>query len=78
MHHIINFNKQIFKDEKSLLKLSECKPPEIAFIKDANLFDKQTLFKIIKNHTEVLKLFPIIVSLTCCLKFCIEKLLSTT
>ena len=44
-----NFIKQVFKGEKLLLGLNESYPPDLAYIKDANLFDKAALFKVIKD-----------------------------
>ena len=53
-----NFIKQVFKGEKLLLGLNESYPPDLAYIKDANLFDKAALFKVIKDKLELCKYLP--------------------
>ena len=53
-----NFIKQVFKGEKLLLGLNESYPPDLAYIKDANLFDKSALFKVIKEHVDLNKYLP--------------------
>ena len=53
-----NFIKQVFSGEKLLLGLNESSPPDLAFIKDAHLFDKAALFKVVKNDFDLCKYIP--------------------
>ena len=47
------FIEKVLKEEKLLLKFSEWTPPELAHIKNANLFDKKALLRIIRNDNEL-------------------------
>ena len=53
-----NFIKQVFAGEKLLIGLNESNPPDLAFIKDAHLFDKDALFKVISTDFELRKYIP--------------------
>ena len=52
------FIEQVLSEQKLLLQLSECTPPELAYIKDAHLFDKKALLRLIRSDEDLNRYIP--------------------